>query len=158
MSVNSRFSAWIDRPVRQVALGLGIVTLVAAGAGAALATPPTAGLACSDVAKGRLSDDMAVNMRGPTDFYIQDVVLQPGANTGWHTHPGIEHTIVKSGSLVVIPASCTPHTYTAGQAIYNAPNVTHFARNDSSAPVEIYVTYTVPAGAAVRGDAAAPCP
>ena len=158
MSTSNRFSAWIDRPLRRAALGVGIVTLVAVGAGAALATPPTAGIARTDVAKGTVKEDMNVNMRGPTDFYIQDVVIQPGANSGWHTHPGIEHTIVKSGSIVVITASCTPRTYTAGQAIYNAPNVTHFARNDSSAPVEIYVTYTVPAGAAVRGDAAAPCP
>jgi len=77
-------------------LGAGVVLaggatglVIGAGAGQAGATPPAGKLTREELAVGRLADAFKIQTSGPTDFHVQHVVLQPGADSGWHTHPGI---------------------------------------------------------------------
>ena len=77
-------------------LGTGVVLaggatglVVGAGTGQAGATPPSGKLTRKELAVGRLDDRIKISTSGPTDFHIQHVVLEPGADSGWHTHPGV---------------------------------------------------------------------
>jgi quercetin dioxygenase-like cupin family protein len=131
------------------------------GAHVALATPPSGTIARTELAKGTTTEPIVINTaKGEeTSFYIQTVTIDPGAQSGWHTHPGPEYTIVKSGTITVQKAtSCPPVDLTAGQVFFVAGGTSHMAVNKTDAPVELYVTYTVPANAPLRGDQPDACP
>ncbi|MDQ3946763.1 MAG: cupin domain-containing protein [Actinomycetota bacterium] len=124
------------------------------GAHVALATPPSGTIARTELAKGTTTEPIFINTQGAeTSFYIQTVTLDPGADSGWHTHPGPEYTIVKSGTITVQTASnCPPFTRSAGEIFFVKGGVSHRAVNLSDAPAELYVTYTLPASAPIRED------
>jgi mannose-6-phosphate isomerase-like protein (cupin superfamily) len=138
------------------------IAVAGTGVEPAWATPPTGKLTRTELAKGRLAENITVSTSGPTDFHIHQVVIDPGADSGWHTHPGIALDIVKSGTVTAYfqGADCKPVTFQAGQAIFVPARVPHMARNEGSVPAEVYVTYLVDAGATVRGEAEKPanCP
>ena len=146
-------------------LGTGVVLaggasglVIGAAANQAGATPPSGKLTRKELAVGRLGDQIKVSTSGPTDFHIQHVVLEPGADSGWHTHPGIALDIVAAGTVTAYldEGQCEPLKVTAGQAFFFPAGVTHLARNEGDEPAEIYVTYLVGAGADPRTDAEAP--
>ncbi len=146
-------------------LGAGVVLaggatglVIGAGAGPAGATPPAGKLTREEFAVGRLADAFKIQTAGPTDFHIQRVVLEPGADSGWHTHPGIALDVVKTGTVTAYldDGDCKPVKVEAGQAFMFPAGVTHIARNEGGEPAEIFVTYLVTAGADPRKDADAP--
>jgi hypothetical protein len=60
-----------------------------------------------------------IQTRGATDLYVQDLVWQPGGNTGWRTHPGPTFVRVMEGSVTVfdsVGTTCTRHVYSADTA------------------------------------------
>lgn len=138
------------------AMAAGMV--VAGGAGVAEATPPKGDLKREPLAQGRLGEPISLTTDGPTDFHIHKVTVAPGADSGWHTHPGTALDIVTAGTVMayVDGPDCAPRRVDTGQAVFIAAGVTHLARNEGSVPAEIYVTYLVDAGAEPRADAAAP--
>jgi quercetin dioxygenase-like cupin family protein len=129
------------------------------GAHVALATPPSGDIARTELAKGTTTEPIFINSEGQeTSFYIQTVTIAPGAQSGWHSHPGPEYTIVKSGTITVQKATnCPAVTLSAGQIFFVAGGVSHLAVNSTDAPVELYVTYTLPANQPVRVDQAETC-
>jgi quercetin dioxygenase-like cupin family protein len=147
---------------------LELATVVATGvvvggmAERAGATPPTGTVTRTPLAQGRLEDRITVATQGASDFHIQQVVVQPGSDSGWHTHPGTALDIVKSGTITayIDGADCKPLTVEAGQAFFVPAGVTHMAANEGTEPAEIYVTYLVAAGTAPRAEADPPasCP
>jgi quercetin dioxygenase-like cupin family protein len=130
--------------------------VIAAGTETAEATPPKGDMTRTPLAQGRLQEPITVSTEGPTDFHIHQVVVQPGADSGWHTHPGTALDIVKSGTVTAYLDECRPLTVEAGQAFFVPAGVPHLAANEGSEPAEIYVTYLVTAGAEPRADAAQP--
>jgi quercetin dioxygenase-like cupin family protein len=146
-------------------LGAGVVLaggatglVLGAGTDPAGATPPAGKLTREEFAVGRLADAFKIQTSGPTDFHIQRVVLEPGADSGWHTHPGIALDVVKTGTVTAYldDGKCQPVKVAAGQAFMFPAGVTHIARNEGDEPAEIFVTYLVTAGADPRKDAEAP--
>jgi quercetin dioxygenase-like cupin family protein len=146
-------------------LGTGVVLaggatglMIGAGAGTAGATPPAGKLSRKELAVGRLDDRVTISTSGPTDFHIQHVVLEPGADSGWHTHPGVALDIVTAGAVTAYldEPGCKPLKVEAGQAFLFPSGVKHIAKNEGDEPAEIYVTYLVVAGAAPREDAEPP--
>ncbi|MGH9009675.1 MAG: cupin domain-containing protein [Acidimicrobiia bacterium] len=128
-----------------VALAWAAVSL--AGVTAAIATPASGTISRNDLAVGKVTDSIEIMRTEPTDFHIQVVTVEPGANTGWHTHPGPEYSILKAGEMVLERApECQPFTYKAGQGFFIPGGTPHMAQNDGKEPAELYVTYTVPAG------------
>jgi mannose-6-phosphate isomerase-like protein (cupin superfamily) len=85
---------------RFVALAWATVSL--AGVTAAIATPPSGGISRNDLAVGKVTDHINIQRSEPSDFHIQVVTLEPGANSGWHAHPGPEYSIVKAGKIVLV--------------------------------------------------------
>lgn len=142
---------------RYVALAWGVVSL--AGVTAAIATPPSGGITRNELAVGKVTDNIDIQRTEPTDFHIDVVTLEPGAVTGWHTHPGPEYSIVKAGAIVLVrDPKCAPITVSAGQGVFIPDGTAHLAHNDGKEPAELYVTYTVPAGTTVlRQDVAEHC-
>jgi quercetin dioxygenase-like cupin family protein len=132
--------------------------VIAGAAGPAGATPPSGKVTRTPLAQGRIEERLAMNTAGPSDFYIQLVALEPGADTGWHSHPGFALDIVKSGALTwyLEGVECTGQRVKAGEAFFVAPGVTHLARNEGSEPAEAYITYLVAAGATPRAEAPKP--
>jgi quercetin dioxygenase-like cupin family protein len=146
-------------------LGTGVVLaggatglVVGAGTGEAAATPPSGKLSRKELAVGRLDDRIKISTSGPTDFHIQHVVLEPGADSGWHTHPGIALDVVTTGTVTAYleEGNCEPVRVGAGQAFLFPAGVRHLARNETDQPAEVYVTYLVGAGSDPRTDAEAP--
>ena len=143
--------------VKFVALAWAVVSLAAVTA--AIATPASGTINRNDLAVGKVTDSIDIRRSEPTDFYIQVVTVEPGANTGWHTHPGPEYSIVKAGEMVLERSpACQPFTFKGGQGFFIPAGTPHMAHNDGTEPAELYVTYTVPSGnTTLRVDADKEC-
>jgi hypothetical protein len=147
-------------------LGLLSVALLAVPA---LATLPE-GVTGVVQARGTVSEKVKVREAAGTELVTQQITIQPGGHTGWHTHPGTALAIVKSGTLTLTGvraghrasaqggSRCVTQTFSAGQTFVDPGHGhVHVARNLGTAPAEVWVTYTgVPSGGAFRLDAADP--
>jgi quercetin dioxygenase-like cupin family protein len=142
---------------RLVALAWGTVSL--AGVTAAVATPPSGQIARTELAVGKVTDEIDIQRTEPTDFHIHELSVEAGASSGWHTHPGPEYSLVKAGSVLLQRApDCEERTIAAGQGFFIPGGTPHMAHNVGKDPTQMYVTYTVPAGTTVlRVDADEPC-
>jgi len=90
---------------------------------------------------------------------MQQIVLQPGGHTGWHTHPGLAFASITDGTLTVYDADapCEGTDYPAGTAfVDHGGGHVHLAKNNTSAPATVKVQYVIEDGLAVRGDVPAP--
>lgn len=137
-----------------------VLTLVAVlPAATAVATPPDGDVVRTDLAKGDTEAPVSINIDGPATQIVQSLVMQPGATSGWHTHPGTELSVITGGSVALQTAgTCASVTYGPGQAVVIAPGVPHRVANDSGSQAEVVVTYMLPLNAPVRGDAPDACP
>ncbi|MGE2729197.1 cupin domain-containing protein [Mycolicibacterium vaccae] len=126
----------------------------------AAATPAEGDIERSDLAKGTTTAPVVIVSVGqPSTLYVQELVLHGAASSGWHTHPGTEHTVIAEGTVVVQSApDCRPVTYPAGQAVFIPAGVPHVVRTDGPGDSRAVVTYTLPADRPVRDDAPAACP
>ncbi len=160
--------------------GVPIVTtaVVAALTGALLATPASGTLSSTILARAAFVDPVDLKLKvdeghqevihvpDTRDTLIQQVVLAPGGQSGWHSHPGPAVVLVKSGALTLYDAdsgSCVAHTYVAGQAFIDpGQGHAHLARNlSTTSNTEMWFTYfDVPPGATQRIDMPNPgtCP
>ena len=143
-------------------------------AGAALATPPSGILSGTVFARATFLDPVqikfklneggqeVINVHDARETAMQQIVIAPGGNTGWHSHPGPAVALVKAGELTLYSSedpTCTSRTYSAGQAFVDAgQGHVHMARNLSQTDnAEVWVTYfDVPPGGSVRVDGADP--
>lgn len=69
------------------------------------------------------------------------VTIQPGAETGWHTHEVPLFVQVLEGEVTVDYGSKGTKTYKAGEAIMEAMNWPHNGLNKTTAPVRILAVY-----------------
>ena len=150
----------------------------------ALATPATLppGFVSTTLALGRfgeidvfnhfippnLKDDDKKNIwlswqktKGLSDLYVQANTWAPGADTGWHTHPGHTLVTVTAGAITHYDGDdpdCKPHVYTAGMGFVDrGGHHVHIVRNESSTQVaQVISVRLVPAGQPGRIDAPDP--
>jgi len=101
----------------------------------------------------------------PSDVYVAKNTVAPGADSGWHSHPGPSLVIVKSGTATVYEGddpSCTGVSYSAGSGFIDAGGThVHLVRNESATDALVTVAFQIiPQGAARRIDAPKPsqCP
>jgi quercetin dioxygenase-like cupin family protein len=101
----------------------------------------------------------------PSDVYVAKNTIAPGADSGWHSHPGPSLVIVKSGTVTVYESSdpsCTGVTYGAGSGFIDAGGThTHLVRNESTTQTSVTVAFQIiPHGLARRIDEPKPsqCP
>jgi quercetin dioxygenase-like cupin family protein len=142
--------------------GLIVVASMVMGMTAGKSDQPS-GVTRTEVGRGTVAASYTVGGDAGTDVVVQSVTIQPGAAAPWHTHPGPEVGIIKSGTLTWLDGDdpkCAAKTYTAGQVVVG-PGHVHEGRNLGSEPVEIVVSYfNVPPGAPATtpADRPAHCP
>jgi quercetin dioxygenase-like cupin family protein len=93
-----------------------------------------------------------MNVKDSEQVIVQEVTVEVGAETGWHSHHGPVVVVVKTGTMTLYQAddpSCTGETFTAGEAFVDpGQGNVHNARNEGSVGVVLYATYfDVPPGA-----------
>jgi quercetin dioxygenase-like cupin family protein len=141
---------------RRLAIAAAVIAL-AVPVGAAVATP-SQGLTVTPLGQGSFSQRLKVKapnvkatFKRPSDFVVVDLRVDPGGTTGWHSHPGPALVVVKDGTLTLYDGDdrrCRPHRYGPGQAFVDGGGGhVHIARNETSHPVQVLVTFIVPKGA-----------
>jgi quercetin dioxygenase-like cupin family protein len=74
----------------------------------------------------------------------QTITFAPGAQSGWHSHPGPVFISVKEGTMTFYEEDCTSIVRTAGEGFLDVGSHAHLARNESGAPATNIVTYFAP--------------
>lgn len=101
----------------------------------------------------------AAEVKGPTRLIMQEITIDPGGHTGWHTHGGMAFAQIHAGTLSLFDEHhpCEGTDYPPGTAFLDpGGGHTHIARNLGTTPVTVRVQYVLPDGGAVRIDAPAP--
>ena len=99
------------------------------------------------------------------DTAYQQLTIQPGGFTGWHTHPGPTFVAVAQGegTLYHGMSGCPAVKYATGAGFMQPPTEVHNMRNEGSTPLVLWAFYALPPGtsnAAIRVDQPQPaeCP
>ena len=155
----------MKRKLTKTILGMGIVTLLLAGAAdfKLHATPPS-GLVNIPIARGTNVSHGTIPLHVGTDVAMAQITVDPGGSSGWHSHPGGAIIVVKTGTLTVyrsVGSQCQTETYGAGQAFIERPGELDNVLNMSTSPYVLFVTFpNVPPGVSARTDEPNPgtCP
>ena len=107
-----------------------------------------------EIALGRLPH--YEDFGGPAIVAVYQFTFDPGARAGWHTHPGPAWIVVTKGEMAFYNADGCRTVYPAGSAVMERPGWVHEPRNETTEPLEFYVTFIVPVGPALRSSAEAP--
>ena len=108
---------------------------------------------------GSIADFRAHSTR-PVDVVVQRHDYEPGANTGWHQHPGPIFITVTEGTLTFYEyndPTCTPHVYSQGQGFVDTGDG-HIGYNRTDQPASDVAVAIAPVGAAFRTELSAPNP
>ena len=99
------------------------------------------------------------------DTAYQQLTIQPGGRTGWHTHPGPTFVAVAQGegTLYHAMSGCPATKYGVGAGFMQPPTEVHNMRNEGSTPLVLWAFYALPpstSNAAIRVDQPQPaeCP
>ena len=108
--------------------------------------------------------NLKTKVKGDSDVYIVQNTFPPGADTGWHTHPGPSLVTVTAGAITAYEAdapNCTPKIYNPGDSFTDLGcGDVHLLRNEGAVCAVTIVVQIVPAGQLRRIDADQPanCP
>lgn len=92
---------------------------------------------------------MSCSGSSPCDTAVQQVTLDPGGSTGWHTHPGPTFVAVAEGEGTLYhagQAGCPGHKYAANAGFFQPSEDVHVIRNEASAPLVVFASYVLPRG------------
>ncbi|MFN7918723.1 MAG: cupin domain-containing protein [Bryobacteraceae bacterium] len=126
-----------------------IAGLAAAAAGSAWrAQGQTNPLQIIPLAQG-VSTERQVELKahGPNDVLQALLVFQPGADTGWHVHPGPVVVVVKTGTLTEETKNGCLVQHPAGSVFFEQKDEVHRAFNNGGTAAEVYGTFLLPSGA-----------
>jgi len=86
-----------------------------------------------------------VQVHDAADTIVQQVTVQPGGFTGWHSHPGPAIVVVAQGTFTYYDGddpTCTGFPYGPGETFVDlGQGHVHSARNEGTEVVTVYVTY-----------------
>ncbi|MDB5066382.1 MAG: cupin [Chloroflexi bacterium] len=144
----------------------GLITVTTERVGASSRYPAAGGSASSGVSRtplgrGQVTRGAPMVVEQGSDLAVDAVVMAPGGTTGWHTHPGPEVIVVRSGVLTFRRfdgITCQTEKVSTGQAFVGAAaHQLHAADNEGSEPVDFIASFfDVPHGGATRSDANPP--
>jgi len=103
--------------------------------------PPEATLAGPLTAK---ADGIKLKIRDDAVVRNFNLTYVPGANSGWHAHPGIVLAVVKAGTVYQKLPCQRAKKFTVGQAFTEAGP--HFVENRGEVNAELIITQIAPAG------------
>jgi quercetin dioxygenase-like cupin family protein len=97
---------------------------------------------------------------GLTDAYVVDNKFAPGADTGWHSHPGPSIVFVVAGTMTNYSSDapgCAPQVYPTGSSFVDpGGDDSHLLRNEGTVPAETIAFQMIPNGATRRIDEPVP--
>ena len=105
-----------------------------------------------------------IKTSGNIDVVTQRIVAAPGGTFGWHSHPGENVNVIKSGTLTLYHADAcaTPIHYGPGSSFYMQTGKVHLARTlNATEPVVFFATYFLPSrtpSSLIRTDEPSPGP
>lgn len=139
---------------------IGAVTLAALVGGVLVYMQPAVAqappLTFEVLAGGFSSERVRINAKGPSDILQTKIVIQPGADTGWHSHPGAVIVVVKTGALTEFHSNGCVTVHPAGSVFLESEGEAHRVINESSVPSESYATFIIPPGSQPLQPAADP--
>ena len=152
-----------------------IVARGIAGQNIVLGTPATTTVTKTVKVKvGRKTVTKRVSMTVPTvkpllscgatascDLAFQQLTINPGGHTGWHTHPGPTFVAVAQGegTLYQDASGCPSAKYAPNSGFFQPSSEIHNFRNEGSAALTVFAFYMLPSGTAntaIRTDQAQP--
>ena len=89
------------------------------------------------------------------DLAVQTIEFQPGAQSGWHSHPGPVFIQVVQGTMTFYESddpTCTPIVKSEGEGFLDVGDHAHLARNETGEAAQNVVTYFAPPGVPLRID------
>jgi mannose-6-phosphate isomerase-like protein (cupin superfamily) len=94
---------------------------------------------------------IACSAAKPCDTAFQQVTINPGGHTGWHTHPGPTFVAVAQGEGTLYHggpagAGCSGTKYGVGAGFFQPSSDVHNLRNEGSVPLVVHAFYVLPAG------------
>ena len=78
---------------------------------------------------------------GPAHIIAEVITLQPGQQTGWHTHPVPIFGYILEGELTVDYGAKGKQIYRKGDGLAEAMNEAHDGRNTGPTPVKILAVF-----------------
>ncbi|PYC81762.1 hypothetical protein C7C46_11100 [Streptomyces tateyamensis] len=87
---------------------------------------------------------------------IRTVTIAPGANTGWHYHPGRVEAVLLAGTLTRVLEDGTVEVTRTGETLVELPEQVHIGLNRGTEPVVILANYLVVDGCELAVPADAP--
>jgi len=124
---------------RSVVIPVALMALSGGLAVPAAATPPA----------GTSATVLSKNTVDGKDYIVDEITIEPGGSTGWHTHRGTVYGIVVAGTLTRNAGDCSVEgTSNPGDPITDPTGVdhVHIGRNLGTTPVVLEVTYVDPEG------------
>lgn len=91
--------------------------------------------------------NVTLHVHGPSDVLQALLVFQPGAETGWHIHPGPVAVVVKSGALTETHSNGCTTVHPAGSVFFERAGEVHNATNKTGGVAEVFATFFSPEGA-----------
>lgn len=88
-----------------------------------------------------LGQTLAYPTDGPAQIQSVIVTMQPGDETGLHTHPHPTFGHILEGELTVSYPAGVTKTYKQGQAVMEAVDTPHNGKNTGTVPVRILVVF-----------------
>ena len=158
-----------NRKILAFAAGTSALAFAAVQFAPALATPGS-GFAPSPIVTGQFdpfhtishkdarwpSWDLLFRTKAPTDMGVDQLTVQVGGYSGWHTHAGPIYVTVKAGSVTWYDAACGARTFHAGDTYIEPSHSVHFVRNEGSEIATLVAVAPRPRGAPGRIDAPEP--
>lgn len=142
------------------AISLGALGCAAVFTGSAGATPADGEVTRTDLAKGVTDAPVSIVTQPgqQSTLIVQNLVMAPGAHSGWHTHDGPEFSVITGGAVALQQGTdCAVVHYGQGQAVFIPAGVPHRVHNDAAADATVVANYTLPVGAPPRGDSPDVC-
>ena len=130
-------SLWL--PAHRLAL---IAAIFASGCGLSQAREPLIAVQpLFATSKTVMDEPIVYPANAPAKLTAAMLTIEPGGETGWHTH-GVPVTgFVIEGDLTVDYRDKGPRTYHAGEAFAEAMPVPHNGHNDGNVPVRLIALY-----------------
>ena len=88
-----------------------------------------------------------LHVNGPSDTLVAKLTFQPGAETGWHIHPGPVVVVVTSGALTETHSNGCTTLHPTGSVFFESAGEVHNATNRTNGVAEVFATFLSPTGA-----------
>jgi quercetin dioxygenase-like cupin family protein len=127
---------------RHVRLGAGAIAVFCAGAIAAAALQPATRVTVLLSTGKTVMDEPIVYPTGaPAKVTTAIVEMEPGAETGWHTHGVPLVGLILDGELTVDYGANGKRVYKQGQSVAEAMSVPHNGKNTGTGVMRLFVVY-----------------